>query len=62
MSETLEEKNKAALIKGFNTLFNERNFAEAEKLWSPDYIQHSGHIPPRKGWPLHARQSVSSRY
>src|SRR6516225_3747067 len=46
MSETLQEKNKALLIKGFNTLFNDHNFAEAEKLWSPNYIQHSGHIPP----------------
>ena len=46
MSETLQEKNKTLLIKGFNTLFNERNFTEAEKLWSPNYIQHSGHIPP----------------
>jgi predicted SnoaL-like aldol condensation-catalyzing enzyme len=46
MSETLQEKNKALLIDGFNTLFNDHNFAEAEKLWSPNYIQHSGHIPP----------------
>jgi len=46
MSATLQEKNKALLIKGFNTLFNNHNFAEAEKLWSPNYIQHSGHIPP----------------
>ena len=46
MPETVQEKNKALLIKGFETLFNERNFAAAEKLWSPNYIQHSGHIPP----------------
>ena len=46
MSESLQEKNKVLLIKGFETLFNERNFAGAEKLWSPNYIQHSGHIPP----------------
>ena len=46
MSETLREKNKALLIKGFETLFNERDFAGAEKFWSADYIQHSGHIPP----------------
>ena len=44
MSETLQDKNKALLIKGFKTLFNERNFTEAEKLWSPNYIQHSAHI------------------
>lgn len=46
MPENLQEKNKALLIKGFEILFNQRNFAEAEKLWSPSYIQHSGHIPP----------------
>jgi predicted SnoaL-like aldol condensation-catalyzing enzyme len=46
MAETLQEKNKELLIKGFETLFNERNFAGAEKYWSADYIQHSGHIPP----------------
>ena len=46
MSENRQEKNKARLIKGFETLFNERNFAVAENFWSPDYIQHSGHIPP----------------
>ena len=46
MSESLQEKNKALLIKGFETLFNERNFAAAEKFWSANYIQHSGHIPP----------------
>ena len=46
MSETLQEKNKKLLVKGFDILFNKRDFAEAEKFWSPSYIQHSGHIPP----------------
>ena len=46
MAETLQQKNKALLVTGFNALFNNRDFAEAEKLWSPNYIQHSGHIPP----------------
>ena len=46
MSETLQETNKALLVKGFDALFNKRDFAEAGKLWSPNYIQHSGHIPP----------------
>ncbi len=46
MSETLQEKNKALLVHGFEVLFNQRNFAEAEKLWSPKYIQHSAHIEP----------------
>jgi predicted SnoaL-like aldol condensation-catalyzing enzyme len=46
MAETLQEKNKALLIEGFVTLFNRKDFAGAEKFWSPDYIQHSAHIEP----------------
>lgn len=45
MSQTLQEKNKA-LINGFEVLFNKRDFAEAEKFWSPNYNQHSAHIEP----------------
>jgi predicted SnoaL-like aldol condensation-catalyzing enzyme len=41
-----EEKNKAFVIEAFQTLFNKRDYAAAEKLWSPTYIQHSAHIPP----------------
>jgi predicted SnoaL-like aldol condensation-catalyzing enzyme len=48
MQKTIQEKNKELLIEGFNSLFNKRDFAAAEKLWSPNYIQHSGHIPPRR--------------
>jgi predicted SnoaL-like aldol condensation-catalyzing enzyme len=46
MEKTTQQKNKELLIEGFDTLFNKHDFAAAEKLWSPDYIQHSGHIPP----------------
>ena len=46
MGKTIKQKNKEPLIEGFNTLFNKRDFAAAEKFWSPDHIQHSGHIPP----------------
>jgi len=42
----LEEKNKELVLKGFDTLFNKRDYLAAEKLWSPEYIQHSAHIPP----------------
>ena len=42
----LEEKNKELILKGFDTLFNKRDYLAAEKLWSPEYIQHSAHIPP----------------
>jgi len=46
MSETIEPKNKALVLKAFDTLFNKRDYAAAEKFWSPHYIQHSAHIAP----------------
>ena len=46
MSKTIEEKNKALLLDAFDTLFNRRDYAAAEKYWSPNYIQHSAHIEP----------------
>jgi predicted SnoaL-like aldol condensation-catalyzing enzyme len=46
MSQTIQEKNKALVLEAFDTLFNKRDYAAAEKYWSPNYIQHSAHIPP----------------
>ena len=46
MKPTLENKNKAIVLEAFDTLFNRRDYAAAEKFWSPDYIQHSAHIRP----------------
>jgi len=46
VSENIESKNKALVLKAFDTLFNKRDYAAAEKFWSPDYIQHSAHIAP----------------
>jgi predicted SnoaL-like aldol condensation-catalyzing enzyme len=43
---TEEEKNKAIVREAFDTLFNKRDYAAAERYWSPNYIQHSAHIPP----------------
>jgi len=40
------EQNKALVLKAFDTLFNKRDYAAAERYWSPRYIQHSAHIPP----------------
>jgi len=40
------EQNKRLVLEAFDTLFNKRNYASAEKFWSPDYIQHSAHIEP----------------
>ena len=46
MSQTNQEHNRAFVLKAFDTLFNKKDYAAAESLWSPDYIQHSAHIPP----------------
>jgi predicted SnoaL-like aldol condensation-catalyzing enzyme len=42
----IEERNKALVLKAFDTLFNKRDYAAAQQFWSPDYVQHSAHIPP----------------
>ncbi len=41
-----ERRNEAFVLEAFDTLFNKRDFAGAERLWSPNYIQHSSHIEP----------------
>jgi predicted SnoaL-like aldol condensation-catalyzing enzyme len=46
MNQTIQEKNKALVLEAFDTLFNKRDYAGAERYWSPDYIQHSAHIEP----------------
>src|ERR1700693_5987336 len=46
MVRELEEKNKALVLRAFDTLFNRRDYAAAERFWSPKYIQHSAHIEP----------------
>jgi len=46
MRETIASKNKALVLEAFNTLFNKRDYAAAERFWSPDYMQHSAHIEP----------------
>jgi predicted SnoaL-like aldol condensation-catalyzing enzyme len=33
-------------LEAFDTLFNKREYAAAERYWSPNYIQHSAHIAP----------------
>jgi predicted SnoaL-like aldol condensation-catalyzing enzyme len=46
MNQTIEEKNKELVLTAFDTLFNKRDYAAAERYWSPNYIQHSAHIEP----------------
>jgi len=46
MPQSIQEQNKAIVLEAFDTLFNKRDYAEAERYWSPNYIQHSAHIKP----------------
>jgi predicted SnoaL-like aldol condensation-catalyzing enzyme len=46
MQNTVQEKNKALVLEASDALFNRRDYAAAERFWSPDYIQHSAHIAP----------------
>ena len=46
MTKTTPEQNKALVLEAFETLFNKRDYAAAERLWSDRYIQHSAHIAP----------------
>jgi predicted SnoaL-like aldol condensation-catalyzing enzyme len=46
MNQTIQERNKALVLEAFEALFNKRDYAAAERYWSPDYIQHSAHIEP----------------
>jgi predicted SnoaL-like aldol condensation-catalyzing enzyme len=46
MANMAAEANKAFVIEAFDTLFNKRDYDAAARYWSPNYIQHSAHIPP----------------
>ena len=46
MSDSNAGKNKALVLEAFDTLFNQRDYAAAEKFWSQRYVQHSAHIAP----------------
>ena len=46
MSQSIQARNKALVLEAFDILFNKRDYSEAERYWSPDYIQHSAHIEP----------------
>jgi predicted SnoaL-like aldol condensation-catalyzing enzyme len=43
---TRAAQNKRLVLEAFDTLFNKRDYASAEKFWSPHYVQHSAHIEP----------------
>jgi predicted SnoaL-like aldol condensation-catalyzing enzyme len=46
MIKTSEDSRVQIVLTAFDTLFNKRDYASAERFWSPRYIQHRAHIPP----------------
>src|SRR5881296_4427716 len=46
MNQSIQARNKALVLEAFDTLFNKRDYARAERYWSPDYVQHSAHSAP----------------
>ena len=46
MTTTDREANETLVLQAFDTLFNKRDYEAAARYWSPNYIQHSAHIPP----------------
>lgn len=45
MTQRLTEANKQLGLEAFDVLFNKRDYNAALRFWSPNYIQHSAHIP-----------------
>jgi predicted SnoaL-like aldol condensation-catalyzing enzyme len=60
MSRTNQEMNKALVLEAFDTLFNKRDYAAAERYWSPNYIQHSTHIAPGRDGLFNLTKSLPS--
>jgi predicted SnoaL-like aldol condensation-catalyzing enzyme len=54
------DTNKQIVLEAFDTLFNKRDYVAAERLWSPDYIQHSAHIAPGRDGLFNLTKSLPS--
>jgi predicted SnoaL-like aldol condensation-catalyzing enzyme len=52
-----EARHKALALEAFDALFNRRDF-EAERYWSPGYVQHSAGIGPGRDGLFALVQSV----
>jgi predicted SnoaL-like aldol condensation-catalyzing enzyme len=46
MIKSSEDPRIQIVLHAFDTLFNKRDYAAAERFWSQRYIQHSAHIAP----------------
>ena len=45
MAHFTPSQNKAIVLEAFDTLFNRKDTVAAKAFWSPEYIQHSAHVP-----------------
>src|SRR5258708_17383705 len=59
-TKTTPEQIKDLFMEAFDTLFNKRDYVAAERFWSPNYIQHSAHIPAGRDGLLGLIKSVPS--
>ncbi len=62
MNPTQQETNKALVLEAFDTLFSKRDYAAAERYWSPAYIQHSAHIAPGREGLFDLIKSMPSKF
>ena len=62
MTESMETRNKALVLKAFETLFNKRDYKAAESFWAANYIQHSAHVPPGRDGLIGLIQSVPDNF
>jgi predicted SnoaL-like aldol condensation-catalyzing enzyme len=46
MIKSSEDPRIQIVLRAFDTLFNKRDYAAAERFWSQHYTQHSAHIAP----------------
>jgi predicted SnoaL-like aldol condensation-catalyzing enzyme len=46
LSTAISGGTRSLVLRAFDLLFNKRDYAAAEKYWSPHYIQHGEHIEP----------------
>ncbi|SRR6266404_7218676 len=58
MTQSIQERNKTLVLQAFDLLFNKRDYAAAEKYWSPHYIQHSAHIEPGRDGLFNLTKSI----
>jgi predicted SnoaL-like aldol condensation-catalyzing enzyme len=58
MKQDKAEANKRMVLEAFDTLFNKRDYASAERYFSPGYIQHSTHIAPGREGPFNLTRSL----